>query len=56
MDPKLIDLIAAFTLNIVNEFKHRNDVLTVDQIKARWTDHYNQFMLKNQALQNETKP
>jgi hypothetical protein len=56
MNPELINMIAAFALGIANEFKHRNDVLTEDQIKQRWIDHYNQFVLKNKKLQDETKP
>lgn len=55
LSPELINMIAAFTIGIANEFKHRNDPLTPEQVTARWNDHYTQFMLKNQKLQDETK-
>lgn len=56
MTPELVNMIVAFTLGIANEFKHRNDSLTAEQITLRWNDHYNQFMAKNKALQDETRP
>jgi hypothetical protein len=56
LSPELINMIAAFALGIANEFKHRNDALTPEQVTARWNDHYAQFVAKNKKLQDETKP
>jgi hypothetical protein len=56
LSPELVNMIAAFAIGIANEFKHRNDPLTPEQVTARWNDHYAQFIAKNQALQDETKP
>lgn len=56
LSPELVNMIAAFALGIANEFKHRNDSLTPEQVTARWNDHYAQFVAKNKTLQDETRP
>lgn len=55
MSPELVNMIAAFALNIANEFKHRNDPLTPEQVVARFNDHYAAFLVKNKKLLDDTK-
>jgi len=55
LSPQLINMIAAFAIEIANEFKHRNDPLTPEQVTVRWNDHYTQFILKNQTLKDKTR-
>lgn len=55
MDPLTLQLITSFTLKLVNEFKHRNDVPTEAEITARWQADYAAAMTKNKKLQDETK-
>jgi hypothetical protein len=55
MNPELINLIAGFTLNLIEEFRHRKDTPTEDEIAARFELHYKAALVDNQRLIDETK-
>ena len=55
MNPELISLIASFTIKLINEFQSRNDAPTEAEIMARFEQHYNDAITKNQQISDETK-
>ena len=50
MSPELIAFIANFTLNKINEYRHRNDVLTVEEITSDLEVSYNEAIKMNDRL------
>lgn len=54
MDPQTLAFITSFTLKMIDKFKHRNDVVTEEEIAAEANQHYTEFLAKNQQLQDET--
>lgn len=54
MDPVLFNIMLGFTLKMIGEFKHRNDLPTEAELTVLWEGHYREAMIKNQSLLNET--
>lgn len=50
MDPLMLNFITALTMKLIGQFKHRNDVVTEDEIKTAALAEYNSFNDDNKKL------
>jgi hypothetical protein len=55
MDPITLTLLTTFGLKVLEQFKHRSDVVTEEEIVALAEKHYTEAMSVNQQIQEETK-
>lgn len=55
MDPLTLNLLVTFGLKLSEQFKHRNDVLSEEEITTMAQSHLEEALSANKQLQDETK-
>lgn len=53
MNPILLNFITALTLQLIDQFKHRHDVITEAEIEAAALTHFNKFTDANKKLMSD---